>query len=405
VYRPVSGLAIAGLTFSALYTGMVLVSAVAALIQGAPFFLAGWMVLVAILGACLSVLAMWQIRQAEGTRAGLKVAQWGLWLSVLSGLGYTAYATATAAAVKEQANHFLTVAGEGAGFFPLLEKGDLYGAFLLTQTFARRAGSDPRDEEAMRKQFDGPLGVHPTGLLSQFLYHNVVRILQQAHLEQGPVTVEPSGVREWSYTAKGYKVVRDYRITTPEFAAEVLVVVQSSESDNAGEGRKWFVVWPEARLLNLEATPAGQKMHELRMSSQDFVDGCVKKLSDGQGRANFNLKTDACRTPAAAPRAEIRADFQRTFQEEPAALLRLLKFDDPNFALWEMPEAGKLRITHGFQIGLLRDEARENRFMGRGRFVVETAVPGDPRTSEFTPQWRIVEVVLDRAAPMPRGKF
>src|SRR5437870_3105325 len=106
VYRPVSGLAITGLALSILYAGLVLVSALADVVAGSGFFL-GWAVLLAILGAGLSLVALGQIRRSEGTRAGFKVAQWGFWLSLVSALGYNGYVFVTGLAVKAQANHFL----------------------------------------------------------------------------------------------------------------------------------------------------------------------------------------------------------------------------------------------------------------------------------------------------------
>jgi len=401
-YRPVSGLAIAGLALSALYAALVVVSAVAALIQRAPFFLSSWMIFLAIGGVILSGLAMWHIRKAEGTRAGLKVARWGLWLSVVTGSVYTAYAVGTRAAVTQQANYFLTVPGEDSGFFPLLEKGELTRAFLLTYPYTRRAGSDPDNDDAMRAQFDTPLGPNPTGYLSQFLKNNLIRCLYQAHREKGEVHVEPGGVKSWDYTAKGYRVDRKYRITTPEVILDVVMVVQSSESDSPGGGRKWFVVMPESGYAALERTPAGRKMHELRQKAGEFVDAALSRLQ----RTGALVKTENLRAPPGAPKLEIQADFKQILKEERATTQpSLLKMDDPAFAVWEINQAGKLQISHGFQIMLLRqNEHGDPRFMGFGHIIVETDVPGDPREIDFTPQWRLVEVDLERAVPLPRAK-
>jgi hypothetical protein len=472
VYRPVSGLAIAGLALALLYTAMVLVSTAVALVQGTPFFLSDLTVLLAIAGAGLSLLGMWQIRTSEGTRAGLKVARWGLWLSIVSGSGYMAYAIATAAAIKQQANRFLTEPGEDAGFFPLLQKGDINDAFLLTQTYSRRSGANPRDQDKMRLQFDAPTGPHPTGWLTQLEESQLVRLFEQARLRNDKVSVEPAAVRGWSYEAKGYKVERTYRIATPETVADVFVTVQSVENDGTGAGRKWFVVWPSSGIRSAQDTPAGEKMSQLRWDGRGFIDAWLAKLNRGQRpdafldtlepekrkaaakwtgpgptwwwsfpgtgpagaiagmplavppapllplepdlarrvllpgyeeflRGRSYLKADGLRA-SAKEAARVRADFEHSFQEVGATRLPFqLKLADPKLALWDTTRDGRLQITYEFQMPLVQDVPGQPRFLGKGRIVVETQVPGDPRTAEFTPAWRLERVELDRALPMP----
>src|SRR5437870_645296 len=107
VYRPVSLLAIVGACLGGLYTALVLLTTIVALINGTPYFLRGWLVILVLGGVVLSLLAMWQIRQSEGTLAGQAVARWGLWLSLVPGLGYEAYRYATGWALTQQANDFL----------------------------------------------------------------------------------------------------------------------------------------------------------------------------------------------------------------------------------------------------------------------------------------------------------
>jgi hypothetical protein len=478
VYRPISGLAIAGLGFSILYTALVVISALVALIQGEPLFLAGWMVFLAVLGACLSACALWRIRTSEGTRAGMKVAQWGLWLSVISGLGYTAYTTATAAAIKEQAKQFLT--REDGGFFSLMEKGELNAAFLLTKPHSQRTGIDPRNDEVMRRQFDSPLGQSPTGYLSKFESDNFVHVLQQGYKEKGAVKVEPLGVKEWTYTATGYKVACRYRVTAPEVVLEVLMTVQSTEHDSAGEGRKWFINWLESGWTSIEFTPAGNRMRDLRFGSLAFVDGWIRELARGHrgkafldtlepepgkaavrrlialtttqrafpislpgpfGAASLSafaqdgelakflylpgydrfiqggsfLKTDDVRALPGIPLKDAVADLRQAFVGEAAPTLpNVLRIghragsgreDDPKYMLWDLVGQKELRIAHVFQVNLLEDATTKGyRFVGLGRLVVATPIPGDPRTTSFEPHWRIQEVHLDRVLPLPRGR-
>ena len=73
-YRPLSGFALAGFAVSTLFTLVVLANTLIALVQGIPFFFPEWFVLLAGVGLVLSLLGQQQIRNSEGTRAGLALA-------------------------------------------------------------------------------------------------------------------------------------------------------------------------------------------------------------------------------------------------------------------------------------------------------------------------------------------
>src|SRR5437879_1991684 len=112
VYRPLSLPAVAGFGLACLYALVVVIGTAAALIGGAPALLPSPFFPVVLLAAVLSLLALWQIRNSEGTRAGAALAQWGLWISILAGLGYGAYRLAASLAVTSQANQFVMTKGE-----------------------------------------------------------------------------------------------------------------------------------------------------------------------------------------------------------------------------------------------------------------------------------------------------
>src|SRR5438552_14320950 len=77
-YRPISGLAIAALGVAVLTAVIVLVIVAVSLAKGRAI-LAEWVVALAVLGLALSVVARWQIRRSEGTRAGLGLAGISIW--------------------------------------------------------------------------------------------------------------------------------------------------------------------------------------------------------------------------------------------------------------------------------------------------------------------------------------
>src|SRR2546425_1598889 len=106
-YQPLAALAVAGFAVSVLFAGIVTVGGFMALVRGQPFLLESWTLLLPLAGILLSYLGQVHIRQSEGTRAGLKLAQWGLGLNLSFGLGYFVYSLGTGLAIRQQAYSFL----------------------------------------------------------------------------------------------------------------------------------------------------------------------------------------------------------------------------------------------------------------------------------------------------------
>src|SRR4029453_7861348 len=104
---------------------VVLGSFLFAVYEGVPFYLPGWIAVLALGGAGISFIADRQVRLAEGTRAGQGLARWGIWLGLFSGLGYFAFSYFTLLALTNQANSFLLTKDQersdghaDSGFFP-----------------------------------------------------------------------------------------------------------------------------------------------------------------------------------------------------------------------------------------------------------------------------------------------
>lgn len=283
VYRPLSGLAIAGLMCSAAYAALVVISLAFGLVLRAPFFLAGGLLALPVAGVALSLLARQHIRNSEGTRAGEGLVKWGLWLGLLSGLGYGSYTFFTGLAVRSQADRFLMEKGPDSGYLVHLLEGDttsLNRAFLLTKPPTGRRGSTPTNEQEMAKQHDRPLNERDIrGHLSFFHDSDLVRLLRQRY--DTPITVERGGVRDWGYENKAYYVERFYRIITPEAMYEVPITVRSIDSDEPGEGRKWYVEWrPGTDLPPPHLSALGEKMKALRHSAANFAYGWLRQIQD-----------------------------------------------------------------------------------------------------------------------------
>jgi hypothetical protein len=284
-YKPLSLLAVAGLLVAALFTVLLVVGAVAAQVKGEPYLepiLVGtWAFALPIVGAALSGLALWQIYNSEETKAGAKLAKWGLGLSLITGLGYFTYQSVTELAVVQQANRFLMEKDEGSGFFPRLQgtAADVRTAYLYTLNIADRNVRIDSPEDI--KRLDLPTPNNPKGLLTQFLESPLVQALEIA--QPGTVKVEPLAVRGWTFEGRSYHVARLYRITTDEAVYEVPLTVSSIEPIGEGEKRKWRVDWdkqPGTALQPISRTDLGYKRSSLRRQAQEFLSDSKSGLRD-----------------------------------------------------------------------------------------------------------------------------
>jgi hypothetical protein len=280
VYNPLSKLAVIGLGCSVLYAGIVAMSAVSAVWNRAPLFLPDWLLIVPVAGAALSLLAWRQIRNAEATLSGETLARWGLWLSVLTALGYGAYYMATVEAIKQQASSFLTTKSEDSGFFAYLQEGDINRAFLLTQRWKQRQNVSPDDPKSMAR-FTLPIESSVTGAVNQFADGFITFWILQAGREKKPVVL--LGVKSWKYDRGEYQVEYSCRLETEEATIDLVVPVHSNDQDDVGGPRHWNVIWTDVRMGNTtKLTSLGVKILELRRKAHVYAEDWTRKLKDGK---------------------------------------------------------------------------------------------------------------------------
>ncbi|MBY0526160.1 MAG: hypothetical protein K2R98_22390 [Gemmataceae bacterium] len=297
VYRPLSGLAAVGFGLAVLFFAGLSVAAIVALYKGDPLLLSiGWFVLPA-LATVLSALGWMQVTRSEGTRAGIKLARYGLWLAVLPALCYGGWRVGHELALRKQANDFTD-----AWFAQLRKSGnsdvDAYAAFWnALEPIYRDKRFDLNDPELQDKLRSNPKEFEPIqqamkarhfwgdrgqkGNLPLFFDHDLVQLVRQAG-EQAQI--ESQGVRRLDYhggSAPGYLVEQSYRITTPEAVFDVAVPVRGVDSKE-GKRRQWHIVMSEARVLDASPTPRGMLMAKLHLDSRRFAADWAKKLNQGQ---------------------------------------------------------------------------------------------------------------------------
>jgi hypothetical protein len=196
----------------------------------------------------------------------MALARWGLWLSVLFGLGYGTYRGATDFAVRRQAEDFLL--DENKGFFAKLKTpGQINAAFLLTRPPDLREDINPNNEEQVQRLF--------ARVLPGFVNSNLVRFIRQGGKD---TEVEIQDIKTCTYREGGYWVDVEVAITTPD---EFVLYPLTVRSRDSGTGREWFVDWnrvPE-RPKKVEPTQRGDDLMNLRMASHQYVLEWLRKLN------------------------------------------------------------------------------------------------------------------------------
>ena len=273
-YRPISGLALAGLVVSALFAILIAASLFVGVVKGSPIFFPIAIVLVAVVGFGLSYAGYRQILSSEGTRVGVGIARLGMGLAVVSGLGYAAYSMSIGLAVATQADIFL--AGEvtpDSGFLTRIQlaptdpkRAFLEEAFLLTLPPSSRGRARTQDEAAFRKQYDVSATPDGQGHFTIFRNSMMVRMLSRGG------RIEALGMREWEHDKQSFKVGRNYRLETPEGTLLVVLEAESAEGETEGQPRRWFVNFNRSGVESSTLTPLGHGVQELREQGRQLLE-------------------------------------------------------------------------------------------------------------------------------------
>ena len=408
VYRPISGLALVGFLLSCLFAGLVLVSTLVALVQGLPVFLPSAALWLAVAAASVCFLAQMRIRNAEGTLAGMALARWGLWLSVLVGVTYFVYIWVTGLALAKQADDFLRVkSSDDTGFFPRLESAaknrtELYQAFLLSLPVTSRGGSKAANEDAMLAQYDQPGKDGESGNISKFSKHPLVLAVMQ---DPDTVHIEALGVVDWKYEGNCYHVVRNYRFTTAEFVIETAVPVQSTEGTGEGEQRKWFVnIMRIPSLKSITPTPLGKQLSALRAYSKLFLQKWQTDVGAGTRVPEYNDADGAWAKILSKKDIQgehVRKTVAEIFRGERKIPAQTSFTTDEHFAPWSKAD-GRILIHHTMRM-LLPAEGSVPYFNLDLDFVMATKNPVDLAAPLSLPiHWDLRTISVVRAASAPR---
>lgn len=369
VYRPLSTMALVGFGMSCLFGGVVVLSTLMAIAQGAAFFFSNWILLLALAAFLVSWWGLNDVRNSEGTKAGQKLASAGMWISLVTGCGYFAYSYFTGLALSQQAFAFLMKAeDENSGFIPRLQKAaddpvELRRAFLMTLPAPDRAGVRAEDEDTMKRRFDQPKPDGSPGPLSLFRGHQLI----QAIMLGGPkTTVEQLGVKTWKYEKRSYYVSCLVRLKTQEVTANVLLTARSSEGEAEGQKRQWFVDPAQIGYTSLDPTPFGKGMKILREHANNHLQQLETNLKKGAKVGDFErLDSTDWKTLEGASVAELKPRLSDIFNgvaKESTWHINVGR--DIMASPWERDSAGRVAVSLSMSVMLMNP-----------RFEIMSSVP------------------------------
>jgi hypothetical protein len=388
VYRPISGAAIASLILAILFGLIVVANGTVGMMQGVPFMLSPWLFLLPSAGTVLAIVAGRQIRRSEGTRAGQPLASWGLWLSVLFGLGYGAYAVGTDFAIRHQVENFLVNSEDG--FFAKLKKPDgLNAAFLLTQPPDSRRNLSDRDEQRLEMKFRANLRM--------FRDLFVVRAIHQGAAD---TEVVPISVSDLKWDQGGYSLEVAVRVATPEMRMLFFLIVRSQEGPGAGSD-KWYVDMTHSRQgPPEEMTDLGRKMMAFRLQSHVFATQWFQKIRDRNIPPDFAPGSKAIKKLFSDGNGRILVDkifdpdlslIDIPFQAGVTCCMKNPKAPQQSSppAYWIVNENNKrLQVAHNLSVRI--DLDGEKRAMCMGTIIVERADAEGIGSDPANANWRVI---------------
>jgi hypothetical protein len=239
-YQPLSGYAVAAVIVAGVFAlALVVLVGIGLWSRRTP--LSYELLLVPVTGFVLSIIARSHIRNAEGTRTGIGLANVSWWVCVLGGAGFAAFLAANDFALRRESQRQVDA------FFETLRAGhdeEAFDKYVLPPELRGRADVGTPEFE----QVYAPAGY------SGYKNHPVI----YAFRENGTaVQVEHVGAKDVGQEGDGFKATHKYRITLPEGVFTTQVKMVASEPRGGGRpqwhielGRSVGVTYPDWEYMS-----------------------------------------------------------------------------------------------------------------------------------------------------------
>jgi hypothetical protein len=255
-YKPVSGYAVAAAGVAGTFV-LFLVLVVANAMLAKRSALEYWLLILPAVGLVLAILARSHIKNAEGTRIGMKLANGAWWVCVLGGAGYGAYLYANEFVLERES------AAVADKFFTELKAGKVEQSFLYLVPPEER-------DRAAPESGDGFGAAYAKSGYFEFRRHDIVRLLRR-HGTQAQI--ERVGVKDVKQAEGAFHATHVYRMECPEGRFEVQVKMTATEPKRGGKP-----VWqipnrpaPNISVKVLELSEFGRQVLDLEQEAAQFA--------------------------------------------------------------------------------------------------------------------------------------
>jgi len=326
-YRPVSGLAIAGLVLA--------VASALVFLLDSPWLLP----LLAGPGLLLCFLARRRIRRADGTLAGYHLAGLGAAIALVVVLVYVTRHFTIYWIIRSESREF-----QDRWLQRMLEGKEGHAFLDTVPPEQRQITFNPTDLRKLRAHFPSP-GNPDESLFDAFRRaHMTGALLRYRDRFQW----EYRGFEEMTYALGSYGVKHRYRIATPEISGDVIFTLRSGEAKLAsGPRREWRVEIAAAEFAPQPAptpTDYGLDLHDAQREGSKVMKLWLRSVADGErdkAEAALGTASDATLKSSHAqlynvlrqnsgPRERLRLNPKETY----------LVFDDREGKAWTLEYHG-----------------------------------------------------------------
>ncbi len=254
-YQPVSGYAVAATIVAGAFVLLLLLVVANALLTKRSALEYPLLVLPAV-GLVLAILARSHIKNSEGTRIGMKLANAAWWVSVLGGAGYGAYLYANEFVLERES------AAVADKFFTDLKDGRVESSFLYLVP--------PEERDRVPPDAEGFAVAYSKSGFFEFLRHDIVRLLRR---NGKAATIERVGVKDVKQAEGAFHATHIYNLECPDGRFEIQVKMTATEPKRGGKP-----VWqipsrpaPNIAVKALELSEFGRMTMELELEAFQFA--------------------------------------------------------------------------------------------------------------------------------------
>lgn len=259
-YTPVAPLAVAAFGISIVSALVIAALWLAAKHSGKPIYEPGLLV-PALTGLVIALIAGRQIRASGGTRSGRGLASLALWTAVLTFAVYGAYLVAVDLAIRNESSKF------SLAWFDKVATSSPEAALLDCLDPSTRQSIDPQDVKSIRDRFDNELAA--------FRKNDIIRLIRRAGESHEARLL---GIRQWGLSDGGYVVHQVFELHVPDGKFELRLPVLGRDMPAVGR-RSWQVSIRKAEMASRELTALGRFVFDLQLESHRHIVDWVRALN------------------------------------------------------------------------------------------------------------------------------